>query len=191
MVSVTKHCGGLATKPGFDFRHLNWPLLRANKASPVLFLFATLIVHDKHVSSQDLNMQLRAWGCMPVGAGDTETSFLHVMLSLYIRGMLCSFFLPNGFRPSLSLGCRMLFPFTPSVMGITWMYPCCRRTQTPEGRSYSSLIFDLWTLLSKEALWSATLSGARPLKHARSWSNFNQSVWCECSVDLWALSNRS
>lgn len=50
--------GGLATKPGFDFRHPNWPLLRANKASPVLPLFATLIVHDKHVSSQDRNMPL-------------------------------------------------------------------------------------------------------------------------------------
>lgn len=56
VVSVTKCCGGLATKPSFDFRHLNWPLLRANKALPVLSLFATSIVHDKHVSSQHLNM---------------------------------------------------------------------------------------------------------------------------------------
>lgn len=58
MVSVTKHGGGLAPKLGFDFRHLNWALRRANKALPVLSPFATLMVHDKHVSSQDLNMLL-------------------------------------------------------------------------------------------------------------------------------------
>ena len=55
---VTKHCRGRTTKPGFDFRHPNWPLLRANKALPVLSVFAALIVRDTHVSRQDLNMPL-------------------------------------------------------------------------------------------------------------------------------------
>lgn len=58
MVSVPKHGGGQATKPGFDFRHLNWALRRANKASPVLYPFATLIVNEKHVYSQDLKRPL-------------------------------------------------------------------------------------------------------------------------------------
>lgn len=98
------------------------------------------------LQSRSQHAALRVWGCMPAGAGDTETSCLHVMLSLYIRGTLCSFFLPNGFRPSLSFGCSMLFPFTPSVMGITWMQPYCQRTQTTVEESLDEDHTEVWSL---------------------------------------------
>lgn len=64
---------------------------------------------------------------MPAGAGDTETSFLHVKLSVYIRGFLYVFQVL-----SFTWGA---FPFTPSVEGMTRMRPFCQKTQTAVGGS--------------------------------------------------------
>lgn len=104
-----------ATKPGFDFRHLNWALRRGNKASPVLSPFAALMAHDERVSSQDLNMLRRQCGGVRRRAQGTQrlsSCTLRCLSKLKKRLGLCfSFFLPSGIRPSLPLGCSMLCYF--------------------------------------------------------------------------------
>lgn len=165
MVSVTKHCGGLATKPGFDFRRLNWPLLRANKASPVLSLFGTLIVHDKHVSHQDLNMSFwrHEGACQRVRGTQKPPSYMLCLSTLEE----CS---------ALSFWVQAL-PFIGVQQTISVHSLSNGNNMNVAADSSGKIILkhDLWPLnrLSKEPLWSANLSGAHSLLHTRSWLTFS------------------
>lgn len=80
---------------------------------------------------------------MPAGAGNTETLFLHVTLSLYIREVLCYFFPSVGSGPPFHWGVACYAISVHSLSnGINMHVACCRGTQTALRRLHSSLVFD-------------------------------------------------
>lgn len=183
MVSITKHCGGLATKPGFDFRHFNWPLLRANKASPVLSLFATLIVHDKHVSHQDLNMPFwrHEGACQRVQGTQKPPSYMCCCLSTLEEYSALSFWI-------------QALPFIGVQQAISVHSLSNGNNMNVAADSSGKIILkhDLWPLnrLSPRALMICNPQWST-FPYAREVMVEFQSVWRKCSVVLQALSNRS
>lgn len=85
---------------------------------------------------------------MPLGAEDRETAFLHVMLSLYIRRMLC-FFLSTQWVQALSFtGVQYAISFHSLDNGNDINVAVLPENpdsigRIPRGRSYSNLIFNL------------------------------------------------